>query len=110
MRLLVIREVDNETLLLLVGGGVEVGVEVHGGGHDHPAGAHGAHHELGQGVGIVWVHEAVELDQLPANSLKKIMKCLSMPGVSEDEIQVNPYLPVIVPNFYGKVHFDTASL
>ena len=107
MRLLVIREVDNETLLPLVGGGVEVGVEVHGGGHDHLAGAHGAHHGLGQGAGIVSVPEKVKLDQLLANSLKKY---LSIGSSSEAVIQVTPYLPVIVPSFYGKVHFDTASL
>ena len=76
MRLLVIREVDNETLLPLVGGGAEVGVEIHGGVHDHLAGAHGAHHGSRQGVGIVWVAEAVELGQPLANSLK-IFKCWS---------------------------------
>ena len=88
-----------------MGGGVEVGVEVHGGGHDHLAGAHGAHHGLGQGAGIVWVTEAVELDQLLANSLK----ILSAEASSEDEMQITPYLTVIVPSFYGKfgnVHFE----
>ena len=80
MRLLVIREVDNETLLPLVCGGVEVGVEVHGGGHDHSAGAHGAHHGLGHGVGIVWVTEAVKLDQLLANSLKIFKRWIKLRG------------------------------
>ena len=89
-----------------MGGGVEVGVEVHGGGHDHLAGAHGAHHGSGQGVGIVWVTEKVKLDQLLANSLKN----LSIGSSSEGVMRETPYLPVIVPGFYGKVHFDTASL
>ena len=57
-----------------MGGGIEVGVEVHGGGHDHSARTHGAHHGSGQGVGIVWVPEGVELYQLLTNSLK-IFKC-----------------------------------
>ena len=44
--------VEDETLLHLVGGGVEVVVEVPGGGHHQLAGTHGAHLVTGQGVDV----------------------------------------------------------
>ena len=53
-------------------GGVEVVVEVPGGGHHQLAGTHGAHLVIGQGVDIQRVPEGVELDQLLDNSLRKM--------------------------------------
>ena len=53
-------------------GGVEVVVEVPGGGHHQLARAHGAHLVIGQGVNIQRVPESVELDQLLDNSLGKV--------------------------------------
>ena len=52
--------------------GVEVVVEVPGGGHHQLTGAHGAHLVIGQGVDIQRVPEGVELDQLLDNCLRKM--------------------------------------
>ena len=54
--------VDDEALLLLVGGAVEVFVDVPGCGEHRLAWAHGAHLDIRQGGVIVWVPEDVEVD------------------------------------------------
>ena len=67
-----VRGIEDEALLHLVAGGVEVVVQVPGGGHHQLAGTHGAHLVIGQGVDIQRVPEGVELDQLLDNSLRKM--------------------------------------
>ena len=57
-----------------MGGGVEVVVEVPGGGHHQLAGTHGAHLVIGQGVDIHRVPQGVELDQVLESGLGKTSK------------------------------------